>query len=116
VNADWNSVSGDSQILNKPTLGTSSPLDVAPTGNASATQVVKGDDTRLSDARTPTTHTHTTSDITNLSSYTGFDARYYTETETNTLLSGKANTSHTHTLSQVTDVTMTVANLNTLDD
>ena len=116
VNADWNSVSGDSQILNKPTLGTSSSLDIAPTGNASATQVVKGDDTRLSDARTPTAHTHTTSDITNLSSYTGFDARYYTETETNTLLSGKANTSHTHTLSQVTDVTMTVANLNTLDD
>ena len=32
-------------------------------------------DSRLSDARTPTTHTH--------------DDRYYTETETNTLLSGK---------------------------
>lgn len=31
----------------------------------------------------------TTSNISNLSSYTGFDSRYYTETETNTLLSGK---------------------------
>lgn len=29
---------------------------------------------------------------------------------------GAANASHTHTLSQVSDVTMTVANLNTLDD
>jgi len=31
------------------------------------------------------------------------DSRYYTETETNTLLAGKANASHTHTKSQVTD-------------
>lgn len=30
-------------------------------------------------------HTHTTSDITNLASYTGFDARYYTETEVDAL-------------------------------
>ena len=44
------------------------------------------------------------------------DWRYYTETETDTLLWGKANTSHIHTLSQVTDVTMSVANLNSLDD
>jgi len=66
VNADWNSTGGDSQILNKPTLGTASSLDVTPTGNASSTQVVKGDDTRLSDARTPTAHTHTASDITDL--------------------------------------------------
>ena len=64
VNADWNSTGGDSQILNKPTLGTASSLDVAPTGNASNTQVVKGDDTRLSDARTPTAHTHVVNDIT----------------------------------------------------
>ncbi len=78
VNADWNSASGDSQILNKPTLGTASSRDVAPTGNASSTQVVKGDDTRLSDARTPT--------------------------------------AHNQNLSTITDVTMTVANLNSLDD
>jgi Cu/Ag efflux protein CusF len=31
------------------------------------------------------------------------DARYYTEAETNTLLSGKANTSHTHTAANITD-------------
>lgn len=38
-------------LLNKPTLGTASALDVAESGNASTTQVVKGDDTRLSDSR-----------------------------------------------------------------
>jgi hypothetical protein len=34
-----------------PTLGTAAPLDVAATGDASSAQVVKGSDTRLSDAR-----------------------------------------------------------------
>jgi len=34
-------------------LGTVATLDVAAAGNASATQVVKGNDTRLSDSRTP---------------------------------------------------------------
>lgn len=40
-------------------LGTSSTRDVAATGDASATQVVKGDDTRLTNARTPTAHAAT---------------------------------------------------------
>lgn len=35
-------------------LGTAATTDVPGTGNASSSQVVKGDDTRLSDARTPT--------------------------------------------------------------
>lgn len=51
VNADWEATSGPSEILHKPTLGTASALDVAESGNASTTQVVKGDDTRLSDSR-----------------------------------------------------------------
>ena len=38
-------------------------------------------------------HTHTTTDITNLSSYTGFDSRYYTESEVDGLLANKLNTS-----------------------
>jgi len=63
VNADWNSISGDSQILNKPTLGTSSVLDVPASGDASGTQVVKGNDTRLTDSRTPTSHTHTVGEL-----------------------------------------------------
>lgn len=66
VNSDWNSVSGVSQILNKPTLGTASSLNVSASGDAASGEVVKGNDTRLSDARTPTTHSHTTSDVTGL--------------------------------------------------
>jgi hypothetical protein len=45
-------------------------------------------DSRLSDARTPTTHTH--------------DDRYYTETEIDTKLSGLPVSGHTHTIAQVT--------------
>jgi hypothetical protein len=37
-------------------LGTVATLDVAAAGNASATQAVKGNDTRLSDSRTPSSH------------------------------------------------------------
>ncbi len=37
-------------------LGTSSVKDVPSSGDATSSQVVKGDDTRLSDARTPTSH------------------------------------------------------------
>lgn len=42
-----------------PTLGTSSALNVPASGNASSGEVVKGDDSRLTDARTPVAHTHT---------------------------------------------------------
>ncbi len=56
--SDWNASSGKAQILNKPTLGTASAKDVPVSGNASTTQVVMGDDTRLTDARTPSSHTH----------------------------------------------------------
>jgi hypothetical protein len=51
VNADWNSVSGDSQILNKPTLGTAAAQNIPVTGDASATEVVYGTDTRLTNSR-----------------------------------------------------------------
>lgn len=40
-----------SDITDFPTLGTASSKDVAATGNASATQVVMGNDSRLTDAR-----------------------------------------------------------------
>lgn len=53
VNADWNSVAGDSQILNKPTLGTASSKDVPSVGDAGLTEVVLGSDTRLTDTRVP---------------------------------------------------------------
>jgi len=47
-----------SQVSDFPTLGTAAAKDVPSTGNASTSQVVIGNDTRLSDSRTPTSHTH----------------------------------------------------------
>jgi hypothetical protein len=44
-------------------LGTAASLDIPSTGNAAADEVVKGDDTRLTDARTPTVHEHTAAQI-----------------------------------------------------
>lgn len=70
-------------------------LPVAASGTSSTTQVVRADDSRLSDARTPTAHTH--------------DDRYYTETETNDLLAGKAASVHTHTTAQVTGLDTALA-------
>lgn len=52
VNSDWNAVSGVSEILNKPTLGTAAALNVPASGDAATTEVVKGDDSRLTDSRT----------------------------------------------------------------
>ena len=64
---DTSLFSGDYDDLNnKPTLGSAAALDVPESGNASSSEVVKGDDTRLSDARTPTSHTHTVSEISDL--------------------------------------------------
>ena len=49
---DLNNFSGDyNDLTNKPTLGTASSKDVAASGNASSTQVVMGNDTRLTDRR-----------------------------------------------------------------
>lgn len=82
-----------SQITDFPTLGTASSKDIPSSGNASTTQVVMGNDTRLTDARTPTAHTH--------------DDRYYTESEVDTKLSGKANSTHTHVKADITDFSHT---------
>ena len=53
VQSDWNQTtsSADDYIKNKPALGTAAAKDVPSSGNASTTQVVMGNDTRLSDAR-----------------------------------------------------------------
>lgn len=45
--------------------GTAAALDVPATGDAASGEVVKGDDTRLTDDRTPLAHTHTALDISN---------------------------------------------------
>jgi len=46
-------------------------------------------------------HTHTKSNITDFAHE--HDDRYYTETETNTLLAGKADATHPHYVSQILD-------------
>jgi hypothetical protein len=66
--------------------GTSAALNVPAAGDAAAGEVVKGDDTRLTDARTPTAHTHIIADVTGL------------QTE----LDGKADGTHTHIINDVT--------------
>lgn len=71
VQSDWNETdnSSDAFIRNKPTLGTASAKDVPSSGNASTSQVVMGDDTRLSDARTPTSHNQASSTINAMTGY-----------------------------------------------
>ena len=89
VNADISNTAAiaDSKLAQITTAGKVLPAAVA--GTAVITT-----DSRLSDARTPTTHTH--------------DDRYYTETETNTLLAGKqasgsyAAAAHAHAISDTT--------------
>ena len=53
------------QLSNRPTLGSAAALHVPAAAGAvaDAAQVVRGDDPRLSDPRSPTTHTHTASQI-----------------------------------------------------
>lgn len=58
--------------------GTAAPLNVASSGDAASGEVVKGDDSRLTDARTPTSHTHAISEVTNLQ--TSLDAKQATVT------------------------------------
>ena len=53
--------------------GTAAALNVPSSGDAASGQVVKGSDTRLSDARTPTTHNHTAADISDFN--TAVDSR-----------------------------------------
>lgn len=100
-------------------LGTSATLDVPASGNAASGEVVKGSDTRLSDARTPASHTHTASAITDFSS--AVVAALGTAAPLNVAASGDATSgqvvkgndsrltntrtpaSHTHTVSEITD-------------
>lgn len=50
-------------LSGRPTLGTSAALNAPAAGNAATGEVVRGSDTRLSDARTPTAHTHPAAQI-----------------------------------------------------
>lgn len=65
-------------LANITDAGTAATKNVPATGDASATEVVLGSDTRMTNARAPTTHSHAESDVTSLV----------------TDLAGKASTTH----------------------
>ena len=77
--------------------GTSASLNVPATGDATVGEVVKGNDTRLSDARTPTAHTHTASQITDFNS------------KVDTRIGSTAPASHNHTASEISDFSSAVS-------
>lgn len=92
-----------SDITDFPTLGTASAKDIAISGNASASQVVMGNDTRLSDAR-KASDVHDWAKASTKPTYTASEVGAYTKTETDTKLNGKANSSHTHGNGDITSL------------
>ncbi len=102
-------------------LGGAATLNV---GTAAGT-VCAGNDSRLSDSRTPTAHTHAISDVTGLQ--TALDGKQASGsyaasshshaisdvTGLQTALDGKAATSHTHSASDITSGTIATARLGT---
>lgn len=90
----------------------SGTLDIAriPVGTASGT-VAAGDDSRLTDARTPKTHSHQISEVTNLQSE--LDSKSNTEhTHDWATVEGKPVTfppsTHTHSISEITNLQTTL--------
>lgn len=98
VSADWSSGAGDSQILNKPTLGTAAAKNVPATGDASSTEVVYGTDTRLTNARTPSAHAHAPTDVTGTAVITN-DSR---------LSDARTPTAHNQAISTITNLQTTL--------
>ena len=81
VNADWNAVSGDAQILNKPSLFSGSYTDL----------------TNVPSDFTPSSHTHTHDDITD------FDTEVTAIADARIALGNFANAVHNHTHNDITD-------------
>lgn len=92
-----------SDITDFPVLGTASSKDVATSGNASASQVVMGNDTRLSDAR-KASDVHDWAKASTKPTYTASEVGAYTKTETDIKLNDKANSSHTHGNGDITSL------------
>ena len=104
-------------LANITDAGTAASKNFPASGDASSVQVVLGNDSRLTNARTPTSHSHIIADTTGLQ--TALDGKqpvgsYSVVGHTHiiadtfglqTALDGKAPTSHTHTLSQISDAT-----------
>ncbi len=53
-------------LANVTDSGTAAGLDVPASGDAAAGEVVKGDDSRLTDTRTPASHSHAIAEVTDL--------------------------------------------------
>ena len=75
-------------------------IKYASAGNGQWSQITWDDIDSKPSTFPPSNHTH--------------DDRYYTESEINTKLNGKANSSHTHTKNQITDFPSSLKNPNTL--
>lgn len=93
-------------LSNKPTIPTvnNATLTIQKNGTSVGTFTANASSNVTANVTVPTK----TSELTNDSNFTtasghNHDSRYYTESEIDTALSGKANTSHTHTKSQITD-------------
>lgn len=84
-------------------LGNSSGLDVGTTAGT----VAAGDDSRLSDARTPTAHTHVIADLTDAGNVVGLDIGTTAGTvcagDDSRLSDARTPTAHTHTHNDITD-------------
>lgn len=106
-----------SEIGNTPTLGSAAGKDIPVSGNAGTDEVVMGSDSRLSDSRTPTSHTHTTSDISDFPSIPTFGSAATRNVPASgdaangevvlgsdsRLTDSRTPTSHSHTVSDITD-------------
>lgn len=84
-------------------LGNSSGLDVGTTAGT----VAAGDDSRLSDARTPTAHTHVIADLTDAGNVVGLDIGTTSGTvaagDDARLSDARTPTAHTHVIADLTD-------------
>ncbi|MCP4919770.1 MAG: hypothetical protein GY913_22950, partial [Proteobacteria bacterium] len=97
--------------------GTVAGLDVAASGDAASGEVVKGDDTRLTDARTPTAHTHVLADVTDAGSSAGLDVAASGDAASGEVVKGddtrltdaRTPVSHTHAQSEVTNLVTDLA-------
>lgn len=99
---------------------TISDLPIASSGESSSTKIVRADDSRLSDARTPLAHTHTKSQITDFThSHTISDLPVASSGEVSStkivraddsrLSDARAPLSHTHPFSDITSRPTTLA-------
>lgn len=103
-----------SDITDFPILGTASTKDVAASGNASTSQVVMGNDTRLSDAR-KASDVHDWAKAATKPTYTASEVGAYTKTEIDTKLNDKANSSHTHGNGDITSLDASKITSGTID-